>query len=75
MRRKSGIAKNGERITPHYFRTWLTHSLTINGCKPEIVQVISEDVVNTMANFYTREILSFDKIKEDYLKAAPVFNL
>ena len=72
---KSGIAKNGERITPHYFRAWLTYSLTINGCKPEIVQVIRGDVADTMANFYTREILSFDDVRREYLKAVPVFGI
>ena len=72
---KSGILKNGERITPHYFRAWCTYQLTINGCKPEIVQVIRGDVANTMANFYTREILSFDDVRREYLKAVPVFGI
>ncbi len=72
---KSGILKNGERITPHYFRAWMTYSLTINGCKPEIVQVIRGDVANTTANFYTREILSFDDVRREYLNAVPVFGL
>lgn len=72
---KSGILKNGERITPHYFRAWMTYQLTINGCKPEIVQVIRGDVADTMANFYTREILSFDDVRREYLKAVPVFGL
>lgn len=72
---KSGIIKNGECITPHYFRAWCTYQLTINGCKPEIVQVIRGDVANTMANFYTREILSFGDVRREYLKAVPVFGL
>lgn len=72
---KSGILKNGERITPHYFRAWMTYQLTINGCKPEIVQVIRGDVANSMANFYTREILSFDDVRREYLRAVPVFGL
>lgn len=72
---KSGILKNGERITPHYFRAWMTYQLTINGCKPEIVQVIRGDVANTMANFYTREILSFDDVRREYLKSVPIFGL
>ena len=72
---KSGILKNGEQITPHYFRAWMTYQLTINGCKPEIVQVIRGDVANTMANFYTREILSFEDVKREYLRSVPVFGL
>ena len=72
---KSGILKNGEQITPHYFRAWMTYQLTINGCKPEIVQVIRGDVANTMANFYTREILSFDDVRREYLKAVPQFGI
>ena len=72
---KSGILKNVERITPHYFRAWMTYQLTINGCKPEIVQVIRGDVANTMANFYTREILSFDDVRREYLKSVPIFGL
>lgn len=72
---KSGILKNGERVTPHYFRAWLTYQLTINGCKPEIVQVIRGDVANTMANFYTREILSFEDVRREYLRSIPIFGL
>ena len=72
---KAGLTTNGDNITPHYFRAWATYQLTINGCKPEIVQVIRGDVANTMANFYTREILSFDDVKREYVKAAPQFGI
>ena len=71
----AGLMTNGDRITPHYFRAWCTYQLTINGCKPEIVQVIRGDMANTMANFYTREILSFDDVRREYLKAVPVFGI
>ena len=73
--KKAGLMTNGDRITPHYFRAWCTYQLTINGCKPEIVQVIRGDVANTMANFYTREILSFEDVRREYLKAVPQFGL
>ena len=72
---KAGLTTNGDNITVHYFRAWCTYQLTINGCTPEIVQVIRGDVANTMANFYTREILSFDDVRREYLKAVPVFGL
>ena len=72
---KSGIIKNGERITPHYFRAWCTYQLTISGCKPEIVQVVRGDVAGTVANFYTREIMCFDDVQREYLKAVPVFGI
>ncbi|MCD6206551.1 MAG: tyrosine-type recombinase/integrase [Methanosarcinales archaeon] len=72
---KAGLMTNGDNITVHYFRAWCTYQLTINGCKPEIVQVIRGDVANTMANFYTREILSFDDVRREYLKAVPVFGI
>lgn len=64
-----------DKITLHWFRAWLTYQLTINGCKPEIVQDIRGDVANTVANFYTREILSFDDVRREYLKAVPQFGL
>jgi len=72
---KAGLMTNGDNITVHYFRAWATYQLTINGCKPEIVQVIRGDVANTMANFYTREILSFDDVRREYLKAVPQFGI
>ena len=72
---KAGLMTNGDNITVHYFRAWATYQLTINGCKPEIVQVIRGDVANTMANFYTREILSFEDVRREYLKAVPVFGI
>jgi site-specific recombinase XerD len=71
----AGLLANGDVITPHYFRAWITYQLTINGCKPEVVQVIRGDVADTMANFYTRELLSFDDVRREYRRSVPVFGL
>ena len=64
-----------EKITAHWFRAFLTYELSINGCNPVVIAAIRGDRAARMQDFYTMQVLEFDKIREEYLKAAPVFGL
>lgn len=72
-----GGSGNGtaERIVPHWFRAFLTYELSINGCNPVVIAAIRGDRAAKIQDFYTMQVLGFDKIREEYLKAVPVFGL
>lgn len=72
-----GANGNGtaERIVPHWFRAFLTYGLSVNGCNPVVIAAIRGDRAAKIQDFYTMQILDFDKIREEYLKAVPVFGL
>ena len=53
----------------------MTYELSVNGCNPVVITSIREDMAAKMQDFYTMQVLGFDKIMEEYLKAAPVFGL
>lgn len=69
---KSGM---GSELGPHYFRAWATYILAMSGCKPEVVQWIRGDAPDTMANFYTHQILSLDDVRREFLRCVPQFGL
>ena len=64
-----------ERIVPHWFRAFLTYELSINGCNPVVIAAIRGDRAARMQDFYTMQVLGFEKIREEYLKAVPVFGI
>ena len=64
-----------EKITPHWFRAFLTYELSMGGCNPVVIAVIRGDRAARMQDFYTRQVLGFEKIREEYLKAAPRLGL
>ena len=64
-----------EKITPHWFRAFLTYELSVNGCNPVVIAAIRGDRAAKIQDFYTMQVLGFEKIKEEYLKAVPVFGL
>ena len=64
-----------ERISPHWFRAFLTYQLSVNGCNPVVIAAIRGDRAAKIQDFYTMQVLGFEKIKEEYLKAVPVFGL
>jgi integrase len=64
-----------DRISPHWFRAFLTYELSVNGCNPVVIAAIRGDRAARMQDFYTMQVLGFEKIREEYLKAAPQFGL
>ena len=64
-----------EKITPHWFRAFLTYELSVNGCNPVVIAAIRGDRAARMQDFYTMQVLGFEKIREEYLKAVPVFGI
>ena len=72
-----GETGNGtaERIVPHWFRAFLTYELSVNGCNPAVIAAIRGDAPDKIQDFYTMQVLGFDKIREEYLKAVPQFGL
>lgn len=64
-----------KKIVPHFFRAWATYTLQIGGLNPSIVDYIRGDVANSIRGFYFNQVLPFEVIKKDYLKAVPKFGI
>jgi integrase len=64
-----------KKIVPHFFRAWATYTLQIAGLNPSIVDYIRGDVANSIRGFYFNQVLPFEVIKKDYLKAVPKFGI
>ena len=64
-----------EKITAHWFRAFLTYELSVAGCNPVVIAAIRGDRAARIQDFYTMQVLGFEKIREEYLKAVPVFGL
>ncbi len=64
-----------EKITAHWFRAFLTYELSVNGCNPVVIAMIRGDRAAQIQDFYTMQVLGFEKIREEYLKAVPQFGL
>jgi len=62
-------------ISPHWFRAFLTYELSVNGCNPVVIAVIRGDRAAKIQDFCTMQVLGFDKIREEYLKAVPQFGI
>ena len=64
-----------EKITAHWFRAFLTYELSVAGCNPAVIAAIRGDRAAKIQDFYTMQVLGFEKIREEYLKAVPQFGL
>lgn len=64
-----------KKIVPHFFRAWATYTLQINGLNPSIIDYVRGDVANTIRGFYFNQVLPFEVIKKEYLKAVPKFGI
>lgn len=64
-----------KKIIPHYFRAWIAYNLQINGCNPAVIDAIRGDTASTIRAFYVNQVLPFEVIKKEYLKAVPKFGI
>jgi hypothetical protein len=64
-----------DKITPHWFREFLTYELSVNGCNPVVIAAIRGDSAAKIQDFYTMQVLFSEKIREKYLRSVPVFGL
>ncbi len=66
---KTGTCKDSnrtdEKITPHFFRAWITYQLQINGCNPMIIDAIRGDKASNMRMFYANQVLPFANLSSD----------
>ncbi|WAM22478.1 MAG: tyrosine-type recombinase/integrase (plasmid) [Candidatus Methanoperedens sp.] len=76
---KIGMCKNSnkteEKITPHFFRAWITYQLQINGCNPIIIDAIRGDKASNMRTFYANQVLPFEEIRREYERTVPKFGI
>jgi integrase len=67
---KTGTCKDSnrtdEKITPHFFRAWITYRLQINGCNPIVIDAIRGDKATNMRMFYANQVLPFEEIRREY---------
>lgn len=73
---KTGFKVKGEKgLSPHYFRHFMSYELLAADCNPMVIDYIRGDVAADMKNHYARQVLPFDKIRAEYLKAVPQLGL
>jgi len=66
--------KTSEKITPHYFRAWGGYQMEIvNGCNPTVIEIIRGDKTKTMRSFYASQVVSFENLRNEYLRKVPKF--
>lgn len=72
---KTGTCKDSnrtdEKITPHFFRAWITYQLQIRGCNPIIIDAIRGDKASNMRMFYANQVLPFEEIRKEYERTVP----
>jgi len=67
--------KTDEKITPHFFRAWITYQLQINGCNPTVIDAIRGDKASNMRMFYANQVLPFVEIRREYERTVPKFGI
>jgi integrase/recombinase XerD len=76
---KTGACTNSnrteEKITPHFFRAWITYQLQINGCNPIVIDAIRGDKASNMRTFYANQVLPLDEIRREYERTVPKFGI
>ncbi len=76
---KTGTCKDSnrtdEKITPHFFRAWITYQLQINGCNPIVIDAIRGDKASNMRMFYANQVLPFEEIRREYERTVPKFGI
>ncbi len=72
---KTGTCKDtnrtDEKITPHFFRAWITYQLQINGCNPIVIDDIRGDKASNMRMFYANQVLPFEETRREYERTVP----
>ncbi len=58
---------------PHCFRHFFTTILNQNRCNPQIIATLRGDMANDMVQYYSH--ISFDIIRQEYLRAMPMLLL
>lgn len=76
---KTGICKQSnkieEKITPQFFRVWITFQLQINGCNTKVIDAIRGDKASNKRTFYTNQVSSFEEIRWEYERTVPKFGI
>ncbi len=76
---KIGMCENSnkteEKITPHFFRAWITYQLQINGCNPIVIDAIRGDKASNIRTFYANQVLPFEEIRSEYERTVPKFGI
>lgn len=76
---KTGTCKDSnrtdEKITPHFFRAWITYQLQISGCNPIVIDAIRGDKAYNMRIFYANQVLPFEEIRREYERTVPKFGI
>lgn len=76
---KTGICKQSnkieEKITPQFFRVWITFQLQINGCNPIVIAAIRGDKASNKRTFCTNQVSSFEEIRWEYERTVPRFGI
>lgn len=76
---KTGICKQSnkieEKITPQFFRVWITYQLQINGCNPIVIDAMRGDKASNKRTFYTNQMSSFEEIRWEYERTVPKFGI
>ncbi len=76
---KTGTCKDSnrtdEKITPHFFRAWITYQLQIKGCNPIVIDAIRGDKASNMRMFYANQVLPFEEIQREYERTVPKFGI
>ena len=65
----------GRVATHHWFRAFPTYELSVNGCNPIVIAAIRGDRAAKIEDFYVLQVLGFENIREEYLKAVTVFGI
>jgi len=72
---KTGTCKDSnrtdEKITPHFFRAWITYQLQINGCNPIVIDAMRGDKASNMRTFYANQVLPFEEVRREYERTVP----
>ncbi len=64
-----------KKIVPHFFRAWNAYMLQLNGCNPAVIDAIRGDVAGSIRQFYVNQVMPFDVVKREYLRAVPQFGI
>lgn len=62
-------------ISPRWFRNHMSYELQNERCMPMVVDYLRGDVAGDMKDYYARQILPFEKIRSEYLRAVPQYGL
>lgn len=64
-----------KKIVPHFFRAWNAYILQLNGCNPAVIDAIRGDVAGSIRQFYVNQVMPFEVVRKEYLRAVPMFGI